>query len=217
MVESIRDSFFLARSATRERSVSNYSTPHRRDANLVLLCDTGLLAGLHEFPTRADVQDAESPEQLRTIGQEVLRDVLTIPPPPYQPSTSKSVPSENQDGIGLRITKVKPAGDVLHVFSHIRKTYRVQWILLEGASPNNTDPGKPPKLKPNYTFASAIATTECDSKTSKKKGKTEKSGKVRTKDGETSVPQTANKPNEPGLRWVQFDEVKDAKYVSHAC
>jgi hypothetical protein len=24
-------------------------------------------------------------------------------------------------------------GDVLHVFSHIRKTYRVQWVVLEGA------------------------------------------------------------------------------------
>jgi A/G-specific adenine glycosylase len=24
------------------------------------------------------------------------------------------------------------AGDVVHVFSHIKKTYRVQWVLLEG-------------------------------------------------------------------------------------
>jgi len=32
----------------------------------------------------------------------------------------------------LAITKIVPVGDVLHVFSHIKKTYRVQWVLLEG-------------------------------------------------------------------------------------
>ena len=37
----------------------------------------------------------------------------------------------------LRLVKFERAGDVLHVFSHIRKTYRVQWVVLEGggASP----------------------------------------------------------------------------------
>jgi len=36
-----------------------------------------------------------------------------------------------------RLVKIERAGDVLHVFSHIRKTYRVQWVVLEGggASP----------------------------------------------------------------------------------
>jgi A/G-specific adenine glycosylase len=32
----------------------------------------------------------------------------------------------------LRLVKLERAGDVLHVFSHIRKTYRVQWVVLEG-------------------------------------------------------------------------------------
>ena len=32
----------------------------------------------------------------------------------------------------LRLVKTERAGDVLHVFSHIRKTYRVQWVVLEG-------------------------------------------------------------------------------------
>ena len=37
----------------------------------------------------------------------------------------------------LRLVEIERAGDVLHVFSHIRKTYRVQWVVLEGggASP----------------------------------------------------------------------------------
>jgi A/G-specific adenine glycosylase len=34
----------------------------------------------------------------------------------------------------LRLVKIERAGDVLHVFSHIRKTYRVQWVVLEGGS-----------------------------------------------------------------------------------
>jgi A/G-specific adenine glycosylase len=32
----------------------------------------------------------------------------------------------------LRLIKIERVGDVLHVFSHIRKTYRVQWVVLEG-------------------------------------------------------------------------------------
>ena len=32
----------------------------------------------------------------------------------------------------LRLVKTERAGDVLHVFSHIRKTYRAQWVVLEG-------------------------------------------------------------------------------------
>ena len=32
----------------------------------------------------------------------------------------------------LHLVKLERAGDVLHVFSHIRKTYRVQWVVLEG-------------------------------------------------------------------------------------
>ena len=37
-----------------------------------------------------------------------------------------------EDTTALRLVKIERAGDVLHVFSHIRKTYRVQWVVLEG-------------------------------------------------------------------------------------
>jgi A/G-specific adenine glycosylase len=33
---------------------------------------------------------------------------------------------------GIQISQVIPAGDVLHVFSHVKKTYRTQWVVLEG-------------------------------------------------------------------------------------
>ena len=32
----------------------------------------------------------------------------------------------------LRIGTIKAVGDVVHIFSHIKKTYRVQWVILEG-------------------------------------------------------------------------------------
>ena len=35
----------------------------------------------------------------------------------------------------VRIVQMAPAGDVVHIFSHIRKTYRVQWVVLEGGGP----------------------------------------------------------------------------------
>ncbi|EMD34775.1 hypothetical protein CERSUDRAFT_125329 [Gelatoporia subvermispora B] len=83
----------------------------------------GLLAGLHEFPTVADVPADLSPAGARTMAQRALAELLVEPPAPS---------SAAGRGDGLRIAKVAPAGDVLHIFSHIRKTYRVQWVLLEG-------------------------------------------------------------------------------------
>ena len=59
-----------------------------------------------------------------------------------------------------RLVKVERAGDVLHVFSHIRKTYRVQWVVLEGggASPPelatraaSVASGRPKDSKPKVT------------------------------------------------------------------
>lgn len=44
----------------------------------------------------------------------------------------RSKAEDATDSTALRLVKIKRAGDVLHVFSHIRKTYRVQWVVLEG-------------------------------------------------------------------------------------
>ena len=40
--------------------------------------------------------------------------------------------SSTEDSSTLRIVKIAPAGDVIHIFSHIRKTYRIQWVVLDG-------------------------------------------------------------------------------------
>ncbi|THH30990.1 hypothetical protein EUX98_g3175 [Antrodiella citrinella] len=97
----------------------------------------GLLAGLHEFPTIPDVSVA-TPDSMTDFAQSSLRQLLVHPPPPPSPAVRSptrhsdiqaSIPEDNP-----RIVKAKPAGDVLHIFSHIKKTYRVQWVLLVGGS-----------------------------------------------------------------------------------
>lgn len=44
------------------------------------------------------------------------------------------VDAGSADSESYHIVNTKPVGDVIHVFSHIKKTYRVQWVLLEGCS-----------------------------------------------------------------------------------
>lgn len=60
----------------------------------------------------------------------------------------------------LRITKVQPAGDVVHVFSHIKKTYRVQWVVVEGT-----------KHPPQLPSATDLPTTPKSASKSRKKPK----------------------------------------------
>lgn len=47
---------------------------------------------------------------------------------------------------------MKPAGDVIHVFSHIKKTYRVQWVVLEG-TPDPPQLATPSDLPPKVNGA----------------------------------------------------------------
>ncbi|KAJ7145326.1 DNA glycosylase [Mycena crocata] len=99
---------------------------------LVRRPESGLLAGLDEFPTSPNVAAAISTARQRKIPQEILSTLLhhdvrlrDLAGKPFAPGASDT---------SLRITKVQPAGDVVHVFSHIKKTYRVQWVLLEGTT-----------------------------------------------------------------------------------
>ncbi|KAJ7151155.1 DNA glycosylase [Mycena filopes] len=92
---------------------------------LVRRPEAGLLAGLDEFPTTPNVAASLSRAKQVKIPQEMLSTLLHLSVPLLDST------SDSRDG-SLRITKVHPVGDVVHVFSHIKKTYRVQWVLLEG-------------------------------------------------------------------------------------
>ena len=57
------------------------------------------------------------------IPNKLLSDLLLSPVLPYNEKSANGA---------LQITAIHPAGDVVHVFSHIKKTYRTQWVILEG-------------------------------------------------------------------------------------
>ncbi|GJE93754.1 DNA glycosylase [Phanerochaete sordida] len=110
---------------------------HARHFLLVRRSDTGLLAGLHEFPTQPAVSPDLALAEQHALPQKLLADILATPPragPPPHADADTDAP--------LTIAQITPAGDVPHVFSHIRKTYRVQWVLLAGGGVH------PPALAP---------------------------------------------------------------------
>ena len=185
--------------------------------------ETGLLAGLHDFPSRPNItSSASDPVALRTIAYEIIEDVLVHPParPPSNNHFSKTklrapalVPKNNKkdEPASLSVKKIELAGDVLHIFSHIRKTYRVQWVLLEGGS-------KLPELSelaPNVEDMEDVDVGDEDTrpkakKTKVVKGKSVKSGaSSRAKTNASS--KNSKQKKEPGLRWVKYEDVEKAK------
>jgi A/G-specific adenine glycosylase len=94
----------------------------------------GLLAGLYEFPTSANVSKAISRDVMIKVPNELLSRLLLSAVPPYGNSRKKSETN------ALRIKEINFVGDVVHVFSHIKKTYRTQWVILEGGE-------RPPSLR----------------------------------------------------------------------
>lgn len=104
------------------------------------------------------------------------------------------------------MAKIVPAGDVLHIFSHIRKTYRVQWVVLEGGTSE-----APPALVQEPDFALFGATTStCKGKAAQKtrKNSSDKSrGKI--------SPVASSRPQ--GSQWVPMEAVADTKYVHTLC
>ncbi|KAK0208996.1 DNA glycosylase [Desarmillaria ectypa] len=102
------------------------SDPENRQFLLVRRPSEGLLAGLYEFPTEANISgtlpDTRLAEILRAQLSSLLQSPIRVPE-----STGK-----DQTDASCRIVKIQTAGDVSHVFSHIRKTYRVQWVITEG-------------------------------------------------------------------------------------
>jgi A/G-specific adenine glycosylase len=98
----------------------------------------GLLAGLHEFPTSPEVPASISVLEERETAMALLSCLIKSPPP--VDSQSKAA-NTAQSGVP-RLVKIERAGDVLHVFSHIRKTYRVQWVILEGGGAHPSELAK---------------------------------------------------------------------------
>lgn len=171
----------LAREAARERYLP---ARIRDDSQLIFSFLPGLLAGLFEFPTLDNVPDPDSKLHTTRGPVTALSSVLVEPVgPPKSPSQSDKEPGQSTEAV--RISKVKRAGDILHIFSHVRKTYRTQWVLLTG---DDAPPALLPKAK------SAVTT--------KKATKGKQKGKAASEDGAVTS---------EGAKWVTMGEVEHAK------
>lgn len=165
---------------------------------------TGLLAGLHEFPTASNLSTAKaSASDISQIPYTLLKELLIHPPhPSHSESQRLSNPTNFEPSYHVpKITHVKPAGDVVHVFSHIKKTYRVQWVLLE------SEGDEPPQLRPTGSL-DQIASND-GNRVRQPKGK-----RRRLEEGsevsEMEVDATLETLN---AQWVPLAQVEDAKYV----
>ncbi|OSD08754.1 DNA glycosylase [Trametes coccinea BRFM310] len=173
---------------------------------LVRRPEGGLLAGLHEFPTAANVPVTSSSSAHIQIADSLLSALLVSPPSARsfpattlhgqtaRRSTSQQHTSGDPSPGSPRVAKIVPAGDVLHVFSHIRKTYRVQWVVLEGGSSD-----APPALvqKPDLAaFGAAMPKTS--------KGKPPGKKRVKASD------EAHGTPGAPVTQWVRMEDVAEA-------
>ncbi|KAI0360470.1 DNA glycosylase [Trametes cingulata] len=202
---------------------------------LVRRPEGGLLAGLHEFPTAPNVPVTTSSSSSAhiEIADSLLSALLVSPPPssgtrPAPPaaaagqtarrgpsrasagsastSASSSSPCPSPSPGAPRVAKIVPAGDVLHVFSHIRKTYRVQWVVLEGGASDAS--GHPPALVQHPEFAGLGAAMP-------KTSKGMPPGKRRTstnadKSRGTASAATSSSASAQATQWVRMEAVADA-------
>jgi A/G-specific adenine glycosylase len=191
--------------------------------------ETGLLAGLHDFPSRAGLSTESGPKDpkaLKEVAFEVLQEVLVTPP--SRPTTTTKAQRNNLAMEGdvkrVRVKKIQLAGDVLHIFSHIRKTYRVQWVVLEGGGVGGDEGYRPPEVVKVQRERIEVDLDETEAedddddgdkpkkKTKVVKGKAKGKGKGKAgKEGTVNKAKRVEDSKEPSLRWVKYEDVEKAK------
>ncbi|KAH9835279.1 DNA glycosylase [Rhodofomes roseus] len=170
---------------------------------LVRRPEGGLLAGLHEFPTASNVPVTTTSAEQIEIPHTLLSGILAVPLPQYAARTSADqtykASSSSEGSSTLRIVKVAPAGDVIHIFSHIKKTYRIQWVVLEGGS------AEPPCLAPLSLPAPVGGPTK---RAVNADGK--KSSKVRKAPSKAGQPKALHSEAPVQAMWMPMDDVINA-------
>ncbi|CCL99105.1 uncharacterized protein FIBRA_01119 [Fibroporia radiculosa] len=168
---------------------------------LVRRPERGLLAGLHEFPTAANVDSALTPAAQRALAHSITTGLLAAPVEPCRAGTSGNLASgEGTVDDSLRIVQIVDAGDVVHVFSHIRKTYRVQWVALTGGK-------RPPHLAASSTPGGRSG-TEVGGR--RQAGGKSRSARERRLTGERSSEAREDEPLRIQATWTPMAEVADA-------
>ncbi|KAG2142215.1 DNA glycosylase [Suillus bovinus] len=155
----------------------------------------GLLAGLHEFPTLPNLSGAKvSASNMAKIPYTFLQELLMHPPSPNDNVSLKTLSNSDSSNKVPKVIQVTSAGDVVHIFSHIKKTYRVQWVLLEG--------DELPRLRTVVSLdQGGRENGDCGKKNLK--GKKQKRSEVSEVELNT-IPQTSS------ARWVPLTQVEDA-------
>lgn len=144
-----------------------------------------------------------TPAERIEIPHTLLSALLAVPLPQGAARTSADPPprtaaSSAEGSSTLRIVKIAPAGDVIHVFSHIRKTYRIQWVVLEGGG------AAPPCLASLTQAARPVGGSA--KRTTIAGGTSKKATKAR------NAPSQARETPVQAM-WVSLDDVTDAKWV----
>ncbi|KAJ4468804.1 DNA glycosylase [Lentinula aciculospora] len=121
-------------------SVIEWRLVNDRRFLLVRRPDKGLLAGLYEFPATCMDSVPISNVSGPNVAQQQLLDVLEDSVAPFNEKPTRIFQRDYSVDSEYHIINVTPMGDVPHTFSHIQKTYRVQWVVIKGGS-------KPPQLK----------------------------------------------------------------------
>ncbi|KAF8828190.1 hypothetical protein HHX47_DHR4000635 [Lentinula edodes] len=121
-------------------SIVEWRSIDDRQFLLVRRPDKGLLAGLYEFPTTYMASAPALMEIPSDLVHQQLLDVLEDSVLPCKEKSLQSLEPKCSSSPEYRVVNVTPMGDVSHVFSHIKKTYRVQWVVIEGGT-------QPPLLK----------------------------------------------------------------------
>ena len=177
----------------------------------------------------------------------LLSDLLTVPLQPYKRTAQEDRLNRDPSGVLdgktakagdlLRIVNIMPAGDVTHIFSHIRKTYRIQWVVLEGGKsdppslmsrPSDLDIGERKARKAQKT--KAMAASLSSTRTGRGKNRTKGSEQLAEPDipsnSDTTEPKVigaasesiggellldAEGPPQFTARWLKMSDVPEAK------
>lgn len=144
----------------------------------------GLLAGLYDFPSSTDVSGATLSGDQENLASESLAKILSVPVLPSLEGLLNVKDSES-----VAISSIRPGGDVLHIFSHIRKIYRVQWVVLRGGDSPPAFHSPPVKGRP----------------TARGKSETRPADVVTNVNGRSGL--------HTGAIWVPLDGVMETKWV----
>ncbi|KAG8808422.1 hypothetical protein FRC18_005036, partial [Serendipita sp. 400] len=170
----------------------------------------GLLAGLWDFPVVPNVGTSD-PKSLEKYALELASTAF-----PRLKSEKEDDSPDGDEGERLHVSSVKVVGSVLHVFSHVKKTFQVVSVVIQGkdsSSSSEEEAAQPPDATPGKWMDDAQREPdedeECVKPPAKKKQKVmpKKKGKKKAKgdeDGSDSDVESSERVDgsESRLKWT---------------